>query len=106
MFAADILESPKWNLHRWAALPLRLIVGYGFMEHGYAKLIHGPERFAGILHALAVPAGRTVFKTLAVAKKAKAELYHHSRAQRHQMKLNQYLDNILYAFSSWLLSKP
>ena len=56
MFAADILEAPKWNLHRWAALPLRLIVGYGFMEHGYAKLIHGPERFAGILHALAVPA--------------------------------------------------
>jgi putative oxidoreductase len=56
MFAVDILESPKWNLHRWSALPLRLIVGYGFMEHGYAKLIHGPERFAAILHTLGVPA--------------------------------------------------
>jgi putative oxidoreductase len=56
MFAVDILESPKWNLHRWAPLPLRLIVGYGFMEHGYAKLIHGPERFAAILHTLGVPA--------------------------------------------------
>ena len=56
MFATDILELPKWNLQRWAALPLRLIVGYGFMEHGYAKLIHGPERFVAILHALAVPA--------------------------------------------------
>jgi putative oxidoreductase len=56
MFAADIVELPKWNLHRWAALPLRLIVGYGFMEHGYAKLIHGPERFAAILHTLGVPA--------------------------------------------------
>jgi putative oxidoreductase len=22
----------------WYAIPLRLIVGYGFMEHGYAKL--------------------------------------------------------------------
>jgi putative oxidoreductase len=54
--AMDVLNLPKWNLHRWSALPLRLIVGYGFMEHGYAKLIHGPERFAAILHALAVPA--------------------------------------------------
>jgi putative oxidoreductase len=40
----------------WAPLPLRLIVGFGFMEHGYAKLIHGPENFALILHALSVPA--------------------------------------------------
>jgi putative oxidoreductase len=40
----------------WAALPLRLIVGYGFMEHGYAKLARGPENFAAILHALGVPA--------------------------------------------------
>jgi putative oxidoreductase len=24
-------------LARWAPLPLRLIVGYGFMEHGFAK---------------------------------------------------------------------
>jgi len=55
MFARDILELPKWNLQRWAPLPLRLIVGYGFMEHGYAKLIHGPERFAAILHTLGVP---------------------------------------------------
>jgi len=54
--AMDILNLPKWNLHRWSTLPLRLMVGYGFMEHGYAKLIHGPERFVGILHALAVPA--------------------------------------------------
>ena len=52
----DIRNLPKWNLHRWSILPLRLMVGYGFMEHGYAKLIHGPERFVTILHALAVPA--------------------------------------------------
>jgi putative oxidoreductase len=26
------------------------------MEHGYAKLIHGPERLVAILHALGVPA--------------------------------------------------
>jgi len=40
----------------WAPIPLRLIVGYGFMEHGFAKLSKGPEVFAGILHALGVPA--------------------------------------------------
>jgi putative oxidoreductase len=39
----------------WAALPLRLIVGYGFMAHGYSKLAHGPAHFAAILHALGVP---------------------------------------------------
>jgi putative oxidoreductase len=54
--AMDILNLPQWNLRRWSMLPLRLIVGYGFMEHGYTKLIHGPERFVTILHALAVPA--------------------------------------------------
>src|SRR5580700_3476482 len=41
---------------RWAPIPLRLIVGYGFMEHGFAKLSKGPENFAAILHALSVPA--------------------------------------------------
>lgn len=40
----------------WWALPLRLIVGYGFMEHGFAKLARGPEAFTGILHALHMPA--------------------------------------------------
>lgn len=41
---------------RWAPIPLRLIVGYGFMEHGFAKLARGSEAFAVILHALGVPA--------------------------------------------------
>src|SRR5467141_2806393 len=41
---------------RWAPIPLRLIVGLGFMEHGFAKLSKGPDTFAAILHALAVPA--------------------------------------------------
>src|SRR3569833_191622 len=39
----------------WWAIPLRLIVGYGFMQHGYAKLARGPDSFAGILHALGMP---------------------------------------------------
>jgi len=40
----------------WWALPLRLIVGFGFMEHGYAKLARGAGSFIGILEALHMPA--------------------------------------------------
>jgi len=39
----------------WYALPLRLIVGFGFMQHGYAKLARGPEDFIGVLHAMGLP---------------------------------------------------
>ena len=39
----------------WYALPLRLIVGFGFVEHGYAKLVRGPDSFIAILHAAGVP---------------------------------------------------
>jgi putative oxidoreductase len=42
-------------LTRYAVLPLRLIVGYGFVEHGMAKWSKGPETFATILHAMSVP---------------------------------------------------
>ena len=41
---------------RWAPLPLRLIVGLGFMQHGFSKLSRGSDTFATILHALGVPA--------------------------------------------------
>jgi putative oxidoreductase len=46
----------RWGLARWTPLPLRLITGYGFMEHGYAKIVKNPDVFAGILHTLGVPA--------------------------------------------------
>ena len=47
-------RSPAWRdfpidlisrspIARWAPVPLRLIVGYGFMEHGFAKLARGPD---------------------------------------------------------------
>jgi putative oxidoreductase len=39
----------------WFAIPLRLIVGYGFLEHGYAKLARGPDDFIAILHAIGMP---------------------------------------------------
>jgi putative oxidoreductase len=40
----------------WAPIPPRLMVGYGFMEHGFAKLSRGPEAFGAILHIMGVPA--------------------------------------------------
>jgi putative oxidoreductase len=39
----------------WFAIPLRLIVGYGFIEHGCAKLARGPDDFIAILHAIGMP---------------------------------------------------
>jgi putative oxidoreductase len=60
-------RSPPWRdlpidlisrspIARWAPIPLRLIVGYGFIEHGFAKLARGPDAFPAILQALGVPA--------------------------------------------------
>jgi len=60
-------RSPTWRdlpidlisrspIARWAPVPLRLIVGYGFMEHGFAKLARGLDAFPTILQQLGVPA--------------------------------------------------
>jgi len=43
-------------LPSWSVLPLRIVVGYGFIAHGYAKVMNGPERFIATLNALHVPA--------------------------------------------------
>jgi putative oxidoreductase len=52
----NIFRFSNPDFRYWSPLPLRLIVGYGFMEHGYAKLAHNPEHFFAILHGLGVPA--------------------------------------------------
>jgi putative oxidoreductase len=46
----------RFPIARWAPIPLRLIVGLGFMQHGFSKLTRGSDAFATILHALGVPA--------------------------------------------------
>ncbi len=51
-----ILTGVPASVARWAPLPLRLIVGYGFLAHGMAKLGRGAEHFTGILHAIGMPA--------------------------------------------------
>src|SRR6516162_9836392 len=45
----------RFALDRWALIPVRLIVGFGFIEHGFAKLAKGPDAFANILEAMGVP---------------------------------------------------
>ena len=42
-------------VNRWAVLPLRLIVGYGFVAHGLAKWTRGPAGFGKLLHLIGVP---------------------------------------------------
>ena len=54
------LTSLSWSgvrgsLTPYAAIPLRLMVGYGFLAHGLAKWSKGPDAFAGILHAIGIP---------------------------------------------------
>lgn len=54
-------QSATWagvrrSVERYALLPVRVLVGYGFLEHGLAKWSKGPAAFAGILHAAGVPA--------------------------------------------------
>jgi len=39
----------------WSPIALRAIVGYGFMQHGFAKLSRGPDAFAAILQQMGVP---------------------------------------------------
>jgi len=34
---------------------MRILLGYGFIEHGFAKLSRGPDAFAGILQQMGVP---------------------------------------------------
>lgn len=43
------------SVGRWTLLPLRLIVGYGFIAHGAVKLIRGPENFGKLLAQIGAP---------------------------------------------------
>ena len=47
------LNETLWR--NWAPLPLRLVIGYGFMAHGWAKLSRGPAGFARLLEQIGAP---------------------------------------------------
>jgi putative oxidoreductase len=53
------VNTLSWR-RRWSAIPLRLIVGYGFFAHGLAKVMNGPSHFADSLQALGVPAAHVM----------------------------------------------
>jgi putative oxidoreductase len=40
---------------QWVPLPLRLIIGFGFMAHGWAKLSRGPAGFGRLLAQIGAP---------------------------------------------------
>src|SRR5262245_65753595 len=40
---------------QWAPLPLRLVIGYGFVAHGWAKFSRGPAGFARLLEQIGAP---------------------------------------------------
>ena len=46
-------NEPVWS--QWASFPLRLVIGYGFMVHGWAKWSRGPAAFAELLKQVGVP---------------------------------------------------
>lgn len=49
------LKEIRLEAARSSPMPLRLIVGFGFMQHGFAKLSKGPDAFAAILQAMGTP---------------------------------------------------
>src|SRR5262245_42161851 len=65
-FSRQIFALHTKNLWAWltpvqsastgtVAILTRLIVGYGFLQHGYAKVANGPAHFAASLGGLGVP---------------------------------------------------
>lgn len=50
------MQDSGWK--KWAPIPLRLVLGFGFVYHGYPKLFtsQGHEMFLGMLNNIGVPA--------------------------------------------------
>ena len=49
----ELLNGERWQ--RWVPVPLRMILGVGFMVHGWAKWSRGPAAFAELLKQAHVP---------------------------------------------------
>jgi putative oxidoreductase len=49
----EFLYGDRWR--RWVPLPLRIVLGVGFMVHGWAKWSRGPAAFAELLNQAHVP---------------------------------------------------
>lgn len=53
--SSQMSERKQNGLVDWVLVPLRLVVGYGFMVHGWAKWSRGPAGFARLLEQIGVP---------------------------------------------------
>ena len=51
----EMFNSANGRFRQWAPLPLRLVIGYGFLAHGLAKLSRGPAGFARVLEHIGAP---------------------------------------------------
>ena len=49
----ELLNGERWR--RWVPIPIRMILGVGFMVHGWAKWSRGPAAFAELLKQVRVP---------------------------------------------------
>jgi putative oxidoreductase len=49
----ELLNAEQWQ--RWVPVPIRMILGVGFVVHGWAKLSRGPAAFAELLKQAHVP---------------------------------------------------
>ena len=49
----EYLDGNRWR--RWVPIPLRMILGVGFIVHGWAKWSRGPAAFAELLNQAHVP---------------------------------------------------
>jgi putative oxidoreductase len=47
------LDGDRWR--QWVPIPIRVIIGVGFMIHGWAKWSRGPAAFAELLGQVGVP---------------------------------------------------
>ena len=60
MSAVEIVQAVeglrvRLNFARWPLLPIRLMIGFGFFEHGLAKMLRGPDHFVQVVEAIGVP---------------------------------------------------
>src|SRR5215468_6685465 len=53
MHVLACLNHDRWR--RWVPIPIRMILGVGFIVHGWAKWIRGPAAFAELLKQVDVP---------------------------------------------------
>jgi hypothetical protein len=76
----DLISRSR--IARWSPVPLRLIVGYGFMAHGFAKLARAPDATESRTSQKRCLLLRRVAKLLPIVKRSKRS-FGYSPMRRH-----------------------